>query len=688
MFTMRENILFILLLLFFVLQANGQSKFSVKKPIAFQDIQAQGLLESRLKLSLTRLQDEYFQWKSISEVNREAFPGDAVGRNINGLTLLSQALHKPAPTNLKDIMSHYNELENSEGYFGKVLPDSRANEDVMAGHNGLLCGLSEYLLWTNDVIAKQRLTSIVDSLIIPVREAISLYRVDSEEGKKMNWVLSGGDIGQLFLALDGMTRAYIVYPSDGLKATIETAIERYRKLDLVAISAQTHAMLSATTAIARWYEIKRRPEDLVFAQKLYKQYRDLAMTETYENFNWFNKPKWTEACAVTDSYILTVNLWRLTGKAEYLEDAHHILFNGLLAGQMRNGGFGTSKCVSSLTGVFIVKEHDEAPFCCSMRGAEGLSRALQFSYFNEGDTVTVPFYETNTATLRLQNGNCTIKETSRYPYQGHVNFEVIESSVSGKTTMRFFAPSWIEPGSFTIKINGKPMDCLASNSFVELNLKLIKGTIIELSFNQKQGATTALNPYKSPGAVRFFNGPLLLCSATETPDAPFVPVLDLAEQGGQGFVYFTQVKTQTKYETFNGQDISGTENDCMIYQKNLPKEKVTSSMQRLFAGLQYDRNLVIFCYLWDKPQEILQLILQWPETAEMPESGNVVLEWSESVNKMSNSKPGIIGNGRQWVYSLYAPDKSKAINNLILRSTLQNIPLGKMGDPKVTLIKK
>ncbi len=687
-FIMKKHLIILSLLVFLALQANGQSKFSGKKAIAFQDIHAQGLLEKRLQLSYNRLQDDYFQWESISEINRESFPGDAVGRCINGLALLSQALHQPAPSNLKDIMANYHELENSEGYFGALLPASRANEDVMAGHNGLLCGLTEYVLWTHDAKATQRLKSVIDSLIIPVRKAIKFYRVDSEEGKKMNWVLSGGDIGQLFLALDGMTRAYTVYPCAGLKATIETAIDRYRKLNLVAISAQTHAMLSATTAIARWYDIQRRFEDLAFAEKLYKQYRDLAMTETYENFNWFNKPEWTEACAVTDSYILSVTLWRLTGRAEYLEDAHHILFNGVLAGQLRNGGFGVSKCVCDQTGVCIVKEHDEAPFCCSMRGAEGLSRALQYSYFIEGDTVTVPFYETNTTTLRLQNGNCTIKETSRYPYEGQVKFEVIESTVSGKTTMQFFAPSWIAPGGFTMKINGKATNWQASSSFIKLNLKLSKGTTVELSFKQKQGATTALHPGKSPGAVRYLNGPLLLGSTTETADEPFVPVLDLAEKGGQGFVYFPKVKPQTKYETSNGQDISGTENDCVIYRSNLPEEMVTSEMQKLFADLKYDRNSVIFCYSWNTPQGITQLILQWPETAEMPGPENVVLEWTESGNKLSNSKPGIIGNGRQWVYSLYTPDKTKAINNLVLRLKSQDIPLGKIGSPKTSLIKK
>jgi len=51
-------------------------------------------------------------------------------------------------------------------------------------------------------------------------------------------------------------------PTPEFKATIETAIDRYRKLDLVGISAQTHAMLSATTGILRWYEMQHRPRTL------------------------------------------------------------------------------------------------------------------------------------------------------------------------------------------------------------------------------------------------------------------------------------------------------------------------------------------------------------------------------------------------------------------------------------------
>lgn len=41
------------------------------------------------------------------------------------------------------------------------------------------------------------------------------------------------------------------------------------------------------------------------------------MTENYENFNWFQRPEWTETCAVVDSYQLTLDLWKHTSETKY-----------------------------------------------------------------------------------------------------------------------------------------------------------------------------------------------------------------------------------------------------------------------------------------------------------------------------------------------------------------------------------
>ena len=648
------------------------------KEIPFEDVTPDGLLKARAELAFRHLQENYFQWDSISRVNFEPFPGDAIGRAINGLTLLSRALHQQAPANLQEIMRRVPAVANSDGYLGPKLPESRANEDVMAGHNGYACGLAEYALWTKDPAAAESLRRVVTNLFVPARGAIASYCDTSDASAIVNWHLSGGDIGQLFLILDGMTRAYALVPTPEFKATIETAIDRYRKLDLVGISAQTHAMLSATTGILRWYELQHRPEDLAFAEALYKQYRSLAMTETYENYNWFNRPEWTEACAVSDSFILTVNLWRLTGRANYLEDAHLILFNGLLPGQLHNGGFGTGPCVGPATGVCRTKIHSEAAFCCSMRGGEALARAIQYSYFQDQDKVILPFYLDSMVTLRFAEGTCKVRQETGYPHKGQVRLEVMASQVNEEKKWRFFVPSWAVRNSFEIRVNGKKAEPRLADSFAEIAVPLVAGTVVEVVFQQERGPRPALQPSQAPGASRYFSGPLLLGSATDNAAEPLVPILDLLGPGGRGgkpYVYFPGGKSQPTANAAAARKATNLAETAQVFRRDVTPEQLPSEVGKLFGALKHDRVLAIIGFVWSKPQKVRQVVLQWPESGAMPKPEAIVLRWSDAGELHTAAQPGIIGNGRQWVYTLGKAPEGAVVNNLVLAGKIaEGIP--------------
>jgi hypothetical protein len=637
------------------------------KPIPFADLAPDGLLKARAELSFRRLQEPYFQWDNVSRVNFGAFPGDALGRTINGLTLLSQALNQPEPASLKEIMRRVPSLANPDGYLGPKLPESRANEDTMAGHNGYTYGLMEYALWTKDPETKESLRRMVANLFVPARAAIAGYRETSEA--KVDWHLSGGDVGQLFTALDGMTRAYALVPSPEFKATIETAIERYRKLDLVGLSAQTHAMLSAATGILRWYDMHHRPEDLAFAEALYKQYRALAMTETFENYNWFNKPKWTEACGVIDSFILTVNLWRLTGRADYLEDAHLILFNGLLPGQLQNGGFGTGPCVGHATGACRTKMHSEAAFCCSMRGGEGIARAIQYSYFQDKDTLVLPFYSNGTATLRFAEGTCKVRQQTGYPHQGQVRLEIMESQINKEKTWRFFVPSWAVKDSFEIRVNGKKAEPRLVDSFAEIAVRPVAGTIIEVAFQQKRGPRPAVQSSQAPGASQYFSGPLLLGSATDHAAEPLVPILDLLGPGGRGgepCVYFPNGKTQAVAKVAADRKTPNLADTAQVFRRDLPPAPLPREIAKLFSALKQDKTWVISGFAWPGPQQVQQVVLQWPESGAMPGPEAIELRWSAAGEAHTAAQPGIIGNGRQWVYTLGKAPEGATVDGFVL----------------------
>ena len=170
---------------FLLTRVCGAEVTHVMKEIPFEDVTPDGLLKDRAELAFRHLQENYFQWDSISRVNFDPFPGDAIGRAINGLTLLSRALHQQAPANLQEIMRRVPAFANSDGYLGPKLPKSRANEDVLAAHNGYACGLAEYALWTKDPVAAESLKRVVINLFVPVRGAIACYRDKSDAADKV-----------------------------------------------------------------------------------------------------------------------------------------------------------------------------------------------------------------------------------------------------------------------------------------------------------------------------------------------------------------------------------------------------------------------------------------------------------------------------------------------------------------------
>ena len=670
-------------------QSRQSTALDFPKPVSFQDIQLSGVLKDRAELNNKRLLDAYFQWANISAVNFQPFPGDAIGRDINGLTLLSQALHKPIPASLSEIMRRLPELENGDGYLGPKLSESRANEDVLAAHNGLTCGLAEYVNWTHDRTASETLRRVIENLIVPSQSAIQQYRVTKPQ---IEWRLSGGDIGQLFLLLDGATRAYQVHPSPQFKATIETMIDRYHGLDLVGISAQTHAMLSATNGILRWYELQRRPDDLLFAQMVFRMYRGLAMTDTFENDNWINRPTWTEGCAVVDSFLLTTNLWRLTGDSAYLADAHRILYNGLLPGQCTNGGFGTGPCVGAVgkAGQVIVEDsrHGEAPFCCSMRGAEGLARAIQFNFFVRGNECLVPFYNEGIATIRFQEGNCIVEEKTSYPYSGLARFVVKESSLKHSVRLRLFIPPWAKRDTVTVLVNGVKTVFPYDGSFAVLNLRATKGTTVDLAFQQMDEFSTAHNPNNLAGAHRYFHGALLLGSKSPT-ELPKVPLLDLLDplKSGQDHVqvlFITGEVAPTAYSSAGRQP--NLLESASVYRRDAPDDPHAPQIKAQLGSLKLEEAKTLFGAIWPSPRVVKQVILQWPKEGVLPSVDNIAIIWSDRGIVHRASLPGIIGNGRQWIYSLDTSIGSVTASSLAIATVHPDSLTSLTSVPDVTVI--
>ncbi|WP_221469063.1 beta-L-arabinofuranosidase domain-containing protein [Cohnella nanjingensis] len=450
-----------------------------------------------------------------------SWPGDWEGRTLLGWTLLARSTRRP-PEYLEEAIRMLPSRLNEKGFFGPVHPRGTVDEQQLSGNSWFLRALCEYYLWTKDDFALSVIHRLIDNLLLPAVGYYAEYPLDPVQrsydgsaigelfGKVGAWHLST-DIGCAFIMLDGATQAYLIVPKPELRDLIDEMIEKFMTADIIGLSFQTHATLSALRGILRHYETTGDPRLLEKAIDTFGVYMQRGMTENYANYNWFGRPDWTEPCAVVDSFIVAVGLWKHTGNSAYLEAAHHIYYNGLGYGQRPNGGFGCDVCAGVRDEMLSPKEGlYEAYWCCTMRGAEGLAKAIDSCYQATGRTIAIPFYESSTAVIAVGDGELKLATETDYPYEGVVRIEVMESTVAEPVTLRLFMPSWVERSTVALSVNGESKGTEIRDGFVSLAGHFPKGTLIELSFGIGLRKERAFGFHTTIEGYSYRHGPLLL----------------------------------------------------------------------------------------------------------------------------------------------------------------------------------
>lgn len=496
-----------MLLLLASCKKNKSNKLST---VGYDQIEMQGELKTRALKNFDRLESDIYTPENVYPEKHHhtsaSWPGDKEGRIILGLVLQAQATQRE-PKYLKELIEMYPEKMNMQGYLGPVAGDT-IDEQQLSGHGWLLRGLSEYYIWKKDEKVAGYIKNIINNLAHHTKGYHSTYPINPEDrrnevgemaGTKQNvignWLLSS-DVGCDLIFLDGVIQAYELFPDPETKELIDEIIARFMEMDLLKIKAQTHATLTGTRALLRYYNITKDQTYLEKAIENFDLYRRMGMTENYENFNWFGRPEWTEPCAIIDAYMVAMQLWEATQKPMYINDAHLIYYNAIGHTQRANGGFGCDNCPTG-GGEHSLKVHaDEAWWCCTMRGGEGLASAIKYNYYTCGDTLIIPFYNDSKVTI----DSLTITQKTGYPFDGSVEL-VVNSSGSFNVPVKLFIPDWAKDFSF-IKDNN-PVLCEADNGFLKVTLSGESTTSFKIKFDLEQKVS-------KKDTYCFMAGPLLL----------------------------------------------------------------------------------------------------------------------------------------------------------------------------------
>lgn len=410
----------------------------------YSKVTAKGELGARCALLSSRLEAPIYRPDVIFGIEQAGWPGDWEGRTILALTCQAQVT-KREPSYLDEIVLQLKDHCNERGYLGPIY-DGKLNEQQLSGHGWLLRGLCEYYLYRKCDYVLPLIDGIVRGLFLPAAGKYASYPVlpkQRDNGGDMSgntlgfigdWLIST-DTGCAYIGMDGLIQAYAVLSEnlpdrdrdEKVNALIDEMTEQFCRIPFVLIKMQTHATLTGVRGLLRRYGQTNDKTLLEEAKRIFDLYESHGMTMTYANKNWFDRPEWTEPCAVIDSYMAASQLYALCDEPKYAELSQLILYNGVFHAQRNNGGFGCDGC--AVDGV-LTTHCFEAYWCCTMRGGEGLAAAAAYAVTDNGVIVNPISVDTKVNGKRLSI-------VSGYPYKNKIRIKY-----EGGGRLYFFVPSW------------------------------------------------------------------------------------------------------------------------------------------------------------------------------------------------------------------------------------------------------
>ncbi len=340
-------------------------------------------LTERINLNRNRLMgDSYYGIEEVFSPKDYDWYGDKEGRALLAFVSHYKINGTKIPC-MEEMLEKLPLYTNSRLYFGELLGED-IHEQQLSGHSWLLRGLCEHYEQFGDEFSLRAVRSVVENLYLPIAGRYGTYPINRKgenkggvsgntEGKQDGWVLSS-DIGCAFMSIDGLSHAYKITKDCRIEKLVREMTGVYSAIDKQALKAQTHCTLTAARGMVRMYEVTGDEYYLGCARDVFLLYVGSGMTYTYQNLNWWGRPdSWTEPCAVVDSLMLALMLYKAEGKEMYRKIAVRIYINGFASLQRDNGGAGTDSLVCPGSGEkYLYKKTYEAQFCCTMRLSEGL----------------------------------------------------------------------------------------------------------------------------------------------------------------------------------------------------------------------------------------------------------------------------------------------------------------------------
>lgn len=438
------------------------------------------------------------------------FSGDQCGRYLSAFSRIQIPGN---PVDLGNLARKIALAQRSDGRFGNdtlnfsnPLKLSGLHMALLWGNGRLLTGLMDYYAVSKDPIILQSAKKLGDFMLKVTLSCTKKEVVDSFKTK--------GAMGYICFTqiIDGLVK---LYEQTSDRKYLENAVTIYPLLPPLG-NQHSHGFLNTLLGVMRLYQVTKDTTHLHYVERIYQKVLkapDFLISGGVPEFFDSKGPKKgsrDEGCSEADFVMVSLELWKATGKMEYLERAEYCLYNELMYNQFDSGDFG-SHPISQNFGFELATSQGRCWWCCDYHGLQAMLEASNIIVTPKLGRKLINLY----AYTKFRDSDLafTLKKESKNSSSFALQ---IDSCGHAAIPLAFRIPGWAS--KTTLLLNGKAIEGKAENGYLIVDQNWKKGDRISIFFDYRLKLTTlkrhtySLEEFPDTllrAAIQY--GPYLLC---------------------------------------------------------------------------------------------------------------------------------------------------------------------------------
>lgn len=247
-----------------------------------------------------------------------------------------------------------------------------------------------------------------------------------------------------------------------------------------------------------------------------------------------NLTSYNETCAAISMVYLFHRMFLLHGDAKYIDCMERTLYNGVISGMSVDGGRFFYPNPLSADGKYAFNADnttERQPWfgcaCCPSNLCRFIPSFPGYMYAVKDRNLYVNLFAGNTATMQVGGKQVVLEQQTNYPWDGDISIKVMKNQ--GKAfRMLIRIPGWVDrqpvpsnlyrfsddvQGSYTVKVNGRPVEGQLENGYLAIDRQWKKGDVVSVQLDMPVRTVKADQHVKADqGRTAVERGPLVYCA--------------------------------------------------------------------------------------------------------------------------------------------------------------------------------